>query len=159
RRAIRDVVTAEAPVHEDRVLKAVREAWGVGRAGHRIRSAFDEVVRELVLRGEIVRDDDGFLWNASDTEFYVRVPDPDDPDTLRPIREVAFAELAGAVLGLTDDAHAITRADLAVHVARLFGWGRTGSDISTALEDVIDALIDDGELVAVNGHLERSDKG
>jgi len=59
RRLIETVVRLEGPVHEERVLQAVRKAWGSGRAGSRIRDAFDRAVQGLTRSG-LERDGRGF---------------------------------------------------------------------------------------------------
>jgi very-short-patch-repair endonuclease len=153
RRMVREVVSIEAPVHEDRLLRAVREAWGVGRAGHRIRTAFDEVVRELAHRGELERDVEGFLRRPSEAFQAVRIP-TDDPETVRPVAAVPPEELDNAVYWLVHNAHSITPADLRLHAARLFGWARTGQDISAAIEDAVDRMIEQGYVAESNGNLE-----
>jgi hypothetical protein len=153
RRLVREAIRAEAPVHEERVLRTVREAWGVGRSGHRIRAAFDEIVRELVQRGECERDREGFLRQAGQRFENVRIP-TDDPDTVRPIASVPPEELDLAVYRLVEDAHSVSRAELRFHVARLFGWLRTGQDITAAIDASIDRIIEGGYLEEANGSLE-----
>lgn len=153
RRMVREVVGIEAPVHEDRVLRAVREAWGVGRAGHRIRAAFDEVVRELAQRSELERDAEGFLRRPGKAFEAVRIPTA-DPETVRSVAVVPPEELDNAVYWLVHSAHSITPGDLRLHAARLFGWARTGQDISAAIEDAVDRMIEQGYLAESNGNLE-----
>ncbi len=143
RRMVREVLVVEAPVHEDRVLRIVREAWGVGRAGHRIRAAFDEVVQELMRRKELERDNEGFLRRPGESFEEVRVP-THDPATLRPVAMVPPEELDNAVYWLVDSAHAIAPAELRTHAARLFGWARAGQDITAAIEDAVDRMVEQG---------------
>ncbi|MGP3927882.1 DUF3320 domain-containing protein [Streptomyces sp. 8N616] len=45
-------------MHVDLVLQRVREAWGVGRAGRRVKSNFDSAVGTLVSSGRIHRSSD-----------------------------------------------------------------------------------------------------
>lgn len=149
---VRKAVEEEAPVHEERVLRAVREAWGVGRAGHRIRGAFDGAVSDLVRQGVLERDQSGFLRLVGANGTPVRVP-TSDPSTMRPVDHVPPDELERAVIGVVRDAHAIGRDELRVRVARLFGWGRTGVDIGGAIDDATADVIyrglldDDGEFL------------
>jgi very-short-patch-repair endonuclease len=151
RSLLRQVIEAEAPVHRDRALRLVREAWGVGRAGHRIRSAFDAVVRELDTRGECRAGRDGFLRKPTEGEVVVRVP-TENPETVRPVTQVPNEELDLAVLRVVKDAHAIATTELRTRVARLFGWARTGTDITDAIDASVARLVTSSE-VSMTGEL------
>jgi REase_MTES_1575/Protein of unknown function (DUF3320)/AAA domain len=154
RRMMQEVLAVEAPVHEERVLRVVREAWGVARAGHRIKAAFDEVGDELESRGRLVKDE-GIWWRGDQDTFFIRTP-TEDPSTLRPVAHVPAEELRAAAYRLTRDAGAITPDDLRIAVARFFGWSRNGTDITAAIDAAIDDLVDDGrvsgtEVLTANG--------
>ena len=141
RRMIEEVVTVEGPVAREVVLRRVREAWGVGRAGARIRGAFDEAVKTLRARGRIVESEKGVLvLEGADTDR-VRVPHADDPTTRRTIAEVPVTELRAAIVGIVGDALQAGRDELTFAVARLYGWNRRGSDISAALERSVTYLL------------------
>lgn len=146
RRMIEEVLAVEAPVHEERVLRVVREAWGVGRSGARIKAAFDDAVSDLVARGVCERGLDGFLRGAEEFAS-IRVPNPIKPETIRTVSQVPSEELENAVYWMVSDAHSIGLAEIRQHVARLFGWNRTGSEISNGVEDAVDHLVETGYLV------------
>jgi very-short-patch-repair endonuclease len=150
RRMVLEVARIEVPVHEDVVLRSIREAWGVGRAGHRIREAFDTVLTELTERNELSRDRNGFL-RIREKEFeVVRVP-TDDPASSRSVSQVPSEELDNAVYWTVESAHTIDQDALVTSVARLFGWGRVGSEISDAIEDSIDRMVDEGYVSITDG--------
>jgi len=86
----------------------------------------------------------------------VRVPA--DEDGNRPIRHVPPAERRRALVLATVDARAIDHDQLRQYVARLFGWRRTGAEISGVLDDDIDSLVESGALVK-DGTLLRSAGG
>lgn len=146
---IAEVVRTEAPVHRERVMRTVREAWGVGRSGSRIRAAFDDAIARLTRRSKVTEDAAGFLWEGDREYEAVRVPV--DEWGQRPLDEVCWEERCWAVAGCVEDAVQISRADLRVAAARLFGWGRTGIDITAALDEAIDELEACGNLVEANG--------
>jgi hypothetical protein len=125
----------------------------VGRAGHRIKAAFDEVGDELEARGSLVRTD-GFWWRGGQETFEVRAP-VDDPSTLRPVTHVSPEELREAAYLLAVDAGAISRNDLRNAVARLFGWSRTGTDITAALDAAIEDLTDEGRISGTESLIAR----
>jgi hypothetical protein len=152
RRLIEAVVRVEGPVHEARVLQAVREAWGKWKAGARMREAFEAAVRDL-SRTAIQRDSRGFLKVRGAASATVRVPTDDDPRTEREVKHVPTEELRLAIRHLVADAHTITHDELSRHVARVFGWQRRGPDIRANLDDVTADLIGSGELHEENGEL------
>jgi len=57
-RQIASVVSSAGPIHQADVLDTLREAWGLGRAGARIKEAFEAAVRHLISNGTIERRKD-----------------------------------------------------------------------------------------------------
>jgi very-short-patch-repair endonuclease len=145
REAIKHVVTIEGPVLDSLVLRRARRAWDVGRAGRRIRDAFDTAVRTLVRNGSVTVDRQGFLSQPETRIEMVRVPG-DDPEARRGAHEIPLAEMQLAVLNLARDAKRVRRQELTFEVARLFGWNRRGPDIAAALDRAVDGLQRAGEL-------------
>jgi hypothetical protein len=137
-----EVVEVEGPVRDELVLRRVRESWGVGRAGHRIREAFNKAVAALGQRGDIKKVERRFLALNEDKLAAVRVPGS-DPTARRDVDEVPPAELKLAVDHLVREARRVSRDELTFEVARLFGWNRRGPDIAAALGSAVDALIRD----------------
>ncbi|UMP01768.1 DUF3320 domain-containing protein [Amycolatopsis sp. EV170708-02-1] len=149
---IRAVVQAEGPVHQDRVLRTIREAWGGQRSGPRIKEAFRLAVDEVVRDG-FEMDGLGFLRARSKEMNTVRVPGA-DPVTQRDVKHLPREELRLAVSRLVDEVHSISDDELMSSVARLFGWQRVGPDIRAALEGVVEGLVRAGAMDRSHGHLE-----
>src|SRR5438309_1597287 len=82
---------------------------------------------------------DAFLRKLDAQFELVRVP-TDDPVTARSVESVPPEELDNAVYWMVSSAHSISPTDLRLHAARLFGWGRTGPDISAAIEEAVDRM-------------------
>jgi hypothetical protein len=140
RRLIQQVVLAEGPVSRELVLRRVREAWGVQRAGSRIRGAFDIAIRSLTGQGLLVAQDRDFLMVPGGNPDRVRVP-TDDDETRRRIDEVPPAELRAAIEYVVRDAIQAGRDELTQTVARLYGWNRRGNEIGPALERAVTYLL------------------
>ncbi|WP_421121915.1 DUF3320 domain-containing protein [Aquihabitans daechungensis] len=140
---ITKVVQDAGPIHRDDVLTVIREAWGLGRAGSRIRDAFEHAVAYAEGREKI--EIDGEFLVVPGQEIYVRVPE-DELATARKVRSVAPAELQLALVKLLEDAGATSRDDLRTAWARLFGWRRVGADIELAFDDAVDALVRGGRV-------------
>lgn len=145
----------EGPVHEGRVLNAVRSAWGKGKSGSRIKEAFTNAVRDL-CRSTMDRDRNGFLRVSNTAVTAVRVPGADDPRTEREVKHVPPEELKLAIRRIVVDAHTVTHDDLSQHVARLFGWRRRGTEIRATLDDATAELLRSGDLLEDNGTLTSS---
>ena len=151
-RIARAVVEAEGPVHETRILRAVREAFGIGRAGTRIQASFDAALSSARSKDQSLHLEGGFMW-IEGAELSVRVPDPDDPETERSVEEVAPQELELALRLVARDAKSIGDYALMTYVARLFGWDRSGSQITGALGACIRRLVRRQVLITENGRL------
>ncbi|MEV6908674.1 DUF3320 domain-containing protein [Amycolatopsis sp. NPDC051071] len=149
---IRAVVRGEGPVHQDRVLRTIRRAWGVGRSGSRIKEAFGLAVNEVVRDG-FKLDRHGFLSVRSNQLVSVRVPGA-DPETHREVKYLPREELRLAVSSLIDEVYHVSDDELVTSVARLFGWQRLGLEIRAALESVVEELVRDGVVNRSHDHLE-----
>jgi len=150
--AIELVIATEAPIHREFLIRRVREAWGVGRAGNRIRSAFDDRLLALIRVGRAELDPAGFLRVKGQKLRKVRIPVPGRPDTDRSIDLVPLTEIALAALQVVYEARVVGQDELTRHVARLFGWQRTGDGITARIGEAIDRLV-------VNAQLERVGSG
>jgi hypothetical protein len=146
RNALRQVVTALAPVHADLCVQAIREAWGVDRMGSRRRQRVEEALDSLVRQGKLDVDRHGFYWVAGEYNAVVRGADPDDPESIRKPQLVSPDELKLAISNLVQDARSIEEEDLLRRVARIFGWARTGADIKALLRRCCSELVADGSL-------------
>jgi hypothetical protein len=146
-RMIAEVVGIEGPAHQKLVLRRVREAWGLQRAGTRIQEAFDRALGWLRRGAGISSDEAGFLAITGDRMDAVRTP-TDDARSHRDVVELPHVELALAVDMLVNDARSITADELTARVARLFGWNRRGPEIAKALGLVVQSCLNQGSLLA-----------
>ncbi len=152
RDVIEHVVTIEGPALDTLVLRRVREIWKVGRAGSRIRDAYERAIATLIRLGVVTRDRYGFIALKGTTIEAVRVPG-DDPQARRSAEEIPLEEMQLAVVQLVRDAKRVKRSELTFEVARLFGWNRRGPDIAAALDRSVDGLLRAGELKADEDYL------
>lgn len=152
RRLVAEIVRLEAPVAEKRVLRRIREAWGVGRAGRRIQENFKSIIQGMQDRGELVRDLDGFLYIRG-AKWTIRRPVAGDETTFRDIDEIFSAELKYAAQWLVRDAMAISREELAERLARVFGWERNGHRIAGRIAEIVNGLLKEGKLKLADGVL------
>jgi hypothetical protein len=144
KRAVEVVLESEAPVSSEVVLKRIRAAWGVQRAGRRIREAFSEAKRR-VLADRVFREDaEGFISRRGEPLSAVRVPVHGNHATFRTVNEIPPGELDAAVRNLVGDAMAIDEDALSEALARLFGWGRRGAQIMEDMNRSIQRVLRSG---------------
>jgi hypothetical protein len=158
RRMIMEVVEVEGPIEDELLLRRVREAWeGVGRAGGRIREAFQDALKGLRLRALVSRLEVSYTYTRASQLQVVRVPGGDQL-AQRPVAQISRGEAKLAVGHIIADARRVSRDELTFEVCRLFGWNRRGPDIAVALDGAVDALVRDGFIEEAEGFLKATDK-
>ena len=146
RRMIIEVAEVEGPIEDELLLRRIREAWGVGRAGYRIRENFRYALKSLVQRRHVNRLELTFTYTRPDQLAVVRVPG-DDELAIRNVAEVSRHEQMSAIRHLVSEAHRVSKDELTFEVCRLFGWNRRGPDIAAALDKAVEELVRQGALV------------
>lgn len=143
------VIRAEGPIHEDVLVQRAREAWGVGRAGSRIRENIRTVLRRLARGGGITIDGE-FVDSADRDELRARHPGGRTP---RKAVHVAPAERRLALYELAVECPGMSDSELIRQACEFFGWRRVGSDIRGLLEADIVALFGEGKLSGAAGRI------
>jgi very-short-patch-repair endonuclease len=139
------VVKAETPIHEDLVLIRLKTLHDIGRAGSNIvanyRTALDRAVQRRLVR----RDKRGFLWTDPDTLAAFRVPSlaGDRPG----IAYIPPEEIRLAVLHVVESQFGVPRESLLSATGRALGFDKPSSDTKDVIGEVVDTLIEKGELV------------
>lgn len=155
RRMIIEVVEVEGPIEDELLLRRVREAWEVGRAGNRIRDAFKAALESLRRRGQVSRTERSYTYTHASQLQVVRVPGSNHLAE-RPAMQIPRTEAKLAVRHIIDDARRVSRDELTSEVSRLFGWNRRGPDIAAALDGAVDALVREGLIVEAEGFLKAT---
>ncbi|MEU0202786.1 MULTISPECIES: DUF3320 domain-containing protein [unclassified Streptomyces] len=137
RTLLAQVIETEGPIHEDLLVQRAREAWGVGRAGNRIRDNVREVARALVSSG-LVTSDGAFF--AAVGHHALKARHPGDGETVRKVVHIAPAERHVALAELAAECPGMSRDELIKLACEFFGWRRTGKDIRDCLAADIEEL-------------------
>ncbi|MFG3195726.1 DUF3320 domain-containing protein [Streptomyces sp. NPDC048208] len=143
REVLARIVEAEGPVHEELLVQRAREAWGVGRAGSRIRDNVREVADSLVRSGRLASDDGFYALADTGTP---KARHPADGDTPRKVVHIAPGERHVALYGLAAECPGLTEDELIKLACEFFGWRRTGKDIRDRLAADIAELRGAGRL-------------
>jgi very-short-patch-repair endonuclease len=143
RRVITRIVETEGPVHEDLLVQRAREAWGLGRAGSRIRDNVRDVLRNLGAEGVVVLD--GSFVDVAGRSDGPAARTPVDA-CVRKVAQVAPVERRFVLVRLAAECPGMTAEELLLQVREFFGWKRMGTDIRATLEADIAALYAQGRL-------------
>ena len=142
---VAQVVTVEAPIHPDELLDRLKEHHGVHRAGENIRRNLQRAINYAVAQHQVQQAADGFLWPYSPFPLeHFRTPG--QGATPRAIERVCDQELRLAVLHVVESQFALPREALVRATAQVLGYGRTSQDMAERLGEVVDDLIDRGDL-------------
>ncbi|HCP45890.1 MAG TPA: hypothetical protein DIU15_07605 [Deltaproteobacteria bacterium] len=142
------MVKVEGPVHEDRVIDAVRRIYGSGRAGRQIREIISTAIEKERQAGTIDRQTDEQNRNLGvflDTPGRERHTPPRAAGIdVRPIDHIWPGEIELGLLCVVESSFGIERSEACVAAARAFGFARVGPHIRNALEAAIDRLVSEG---------------
>lgn len=151
---IHDIVGAEGPIVEDRLLKIVAARFGFGT----LRATRRDQLKNLIPRGLVTAapNRDRIAWpDGSDPGTYVgyRVPETGE---LRDLADVPYHELRNALVRNVRAAHSLTEDEALRDVAREFGYARFAAKARGRLDGVVDAAVKEGVVTRSGVYLEVS---
>ncbi|WP_137992478.1 DUF3320 domain-containing protein [Streptomyces vilmorinianum] len=134
RKVLAQIIEAEGPVHLDLLVLRAREAWGVGRAGSRIRDNVATVARALVGAG--LATSDGAFCDATGRggQYTLKARHPEAGDAPRKVTYIAPAERQLALYEIAVECPGMSEEELIKQVCDFFGWRRMGSEIREYLK-------------------------
>ena len=138
------VVESEGPIHTEEVARRIREAFGLQRTGNRILAHVRSGLEHLSRSQSVVRD--GEFWSALGQEIQFVRNRRNAALPLRRATMIAPAEYQLALSTIISEAVTISREDLVVESARLFGFDRTGLDLKEAIDRQAAKLVKAGRL-------------
>lgn len=148
-KAIENIVRIEGPVHFDEVVNRIRSAWGIGRAGSRIKQAIRWGVNHAIREG-LIEEKGCFLWSAGQTDIPLR------RRTGRPPAKIEYIcdeEISEAVRTVLKAQFATEHSELANQAARLLGFQAVHSFTFERVKSVIVGMVDSGELMILKNDM------
>jgi len=136
-----DVVEEFGPEERDRVFKTVISKWQISRLGKKIRRTLINHLGRLSKEDYIVSHN-GFLWPGERPDSIAVQTNTDTAS--RSIEEIPPIELARAGYLVLEAGTYMTKEDLVLEIARLYGFDRIGSNIREQITDAVDLLIEAG---------------
>jgi very-short-patch-repair endonuclease len=137
------VVTVEGPIHDSEIVVRIRSAWGLARAGNRIRDAVQAAIKTAKRKGEI---SGGPFYVVPGQQVTVRSRGEVESNTLRRPEILPPEEVKVAIVQVIEENYGAERDQLAQAVARLFGLGATSAQLREVVESVLTELLDSNQL-------------
>ena len=136
--AIVQVVEVEGPVHIAEVVLRIRNLWGLGRAGARIKNAIEEAALRAQHSGQI-HQKGAFLWAIDTQKIEVR-------QRISPkIEWICDEEITEAMKRVIMTQGAISSDALITESVRFFGYKATGTTVVKRLRLQLNKLVETGE--------------
>ena len=133
-KAISRIVEIESPVHIGEVMLRIRNLWGLGRAGARIKNAIEKGALSAQRSRRIRRTGD-FLWTVDERDIPIR-------RRKKPkIEWICDEEIAEAMKLVITIQGAIPRAALIAESAKLFGYKSVRKVVVQRMKPILEKLI------------------
>lgn len=143
------VVSIEGPVHENEIVARIRSAWGLARAGVRIRDAVQAAIKAANGSGYIT---DGPFYVVPGQTVIVRDRSEVDSNTLRKPENLPPEEVRAAIDQVVEENYGAEQDQLVQAVARLFGFASTSAQLREVVENALADLLGSGRL-RIDGRL------
>jgi very-short-patch-repair endonuclease len=152
---VQQVVQVESPVHFDEVVRRIREAAGLERAGNPIREAVLQGAQYAARQGKIVLQDQ-FLWKMPIQPPVIRNRSM-LLNHLKKIELVHPGEIKAAIMKVVEQAFGISREEAVTASMRLLGFERVTELMRERTDRLISELVDNGSLCELGGKLRSPD--
>ena len=148
-RYVVQIVEVEGPVHLDEVGRRLSRLWGYKRAGRRIQDSVRRAVSVAVRSGSLRysgTSSGAFLEPGVGAAVTVRDRSRVNSATLRRVDMLPPVELSQSIFRVVERSIGITERELAVEVARAFGFKSTSADMRACVTENARRLVTEGRL-------------
>ena len=146
------VVEVEGPIHVDEVVTRIREAWGLKRAGTRIRDAIGAAVDVAARKRSILCDGD--FVSIDGRQAVLRDRSLVSSPGLRKPEAIPLDEIAAGAVALAAANYGAPVDQLITEIARGLGFKATSDGLKRRIADGIELVQRDGRLEEQNGLLQ-----
>ena len=138
------VIAIEGPIHFDEIVTRLRGAWGLGRAGSRIRDAVQRALDVSQRQGRVL-EDAGF-YTQPGARVVVRDRSVAMSTTLRRPEMLPLAEIETALLSVVSKNFGATEDQAVQAVSRAFGVKSTSAQLKDVICAVLNSAVERGVL-------------
>ena len=142
-RHVAEIVAVEGPVHESEIIVRIRSAWGLARAGNRIRDAVRAALNAAVANGQITG---GPFYAVPGQAVVVRNREHVQSQSMRKPEMLPPDEIKAAIIQVVQQNYGAEDDQLVQAVARLFGFGSTSAQLRDAVQGSLRELLEAGQL-------------
>jgi very-short-patch-repair endonuclease len=139
------VVSVEGPVHFDEIVARIRDTWGRGRAGARIREAVRRAVEVSVRQGRLIARHD--FYTLPGAQISVRDRSAAPSTSLRKPEILPPEEIEKALIDVASHNFGATKEQAIQAVSRALGFKSTSAQVRDVLLEVLAQALDKGILV------------
>ena len=137
-KAVREVVKIESPVHIDLVALRIRQLWGLGRAGARIKNAIQNGIA-AAQRSKLIHKNGNFLWAVDNRKIKVR------RRSKPKVEWICEEEIVEAMKLVLTSQGAMPDKSLITETVKLFGYKSAGTTMTKHLCLLLNKLVKAGE--------------
>ncbi len=143
------IIEEEHPIHYDLLCKRVATLFGNQKATVKVRNSVENILNQNLKELVIKKGD--FCWHKNAKEIKVKIPLPYGDS--RAINYISMEELAEAMFVIVGKSFGITKSDLYVVTARVFGFNRTGGNITQSMEKACLHLLESDRVKEIGGKI------
>ena len=146
--AVVGVIEVEGPVHQEIVVRRIREVWGYEQTGKLIKQTIHNAI-QLAVDHELVEQcmmDPHFL-GIPGAEVHVRDRSMLENSVMKKPEMIAPQEYREAILMAVKRCLGISQEDSAIEVARIFGFRSTSTALKKHVKAQVIELIEEGLLI------------
>ena len=140
-KVVTQIVDMEGPVHISEVIRRIRVAWGIKRAGNRIQDAINDAITLACGNGDVTLKNE-FLYPKI-YNVVVRRRSGDPPAKINLICDDEIVEAAKIVIRTQ---YASPMTEIVKQTSRLFGIKVTRGATAKRIEGIVQQLVEEGEL-------------
>ncbi len=151
--AVTTVLRKEAPISHSLLCKRVLKSFGLTKTGTKIPERLEKIISSLGLKASL--DGDAVIyWYKTESLSYKGYRTNGEGENKRDAADIPSREIANAVIDVLRQQIGLPRADLVREVAKRFGYSRTGSVVTMAMERGISLAERDGKInIDPKGHV------
>jgi len=142
------IVSIEEPIHQDEIIRRFAEAIGKDRSGSKIQRIVINALKSGMCREMILKSEENFYCTKPIHSIVPRDRSNVKSSLLKKIEMIPPIEITTGIKMVLRANPGSTSNEVAVQVARMLGFNRTGENIKKYIEVHIDKLLNSVQIVA-----------
>jgi len=137
------ILSKEAPISKEMLIRRVLAAWSVTRIGSRIDAYFNKLFSQMSIKFTV--SGKCFYWfENQDPETYQFYRVPVNDSDKRDASDIPPEEVSNAIREILDNQISLNRIDLIREAAHIFGYSRIGGNVESSMQVGIEKAVQRG---------------